>query len=146
MGNGGKNPKILLDQIAEFMAREAEEMSDQELFDEASEIKGEAFARVDDLRRLLEERRSVARRARLEQARAKYEAAVTLRKTRRVRSRPPIAQIKADIAQLFSNGGGLSLGVAYRNAEYQSDEDVLSLWDQLCELGAIDDGEGKPEP
>ena len=145
MGSGSKNPKILLDQIAEFMAREAEEMSDQELLDEASEIKGEAYARLDDLRRLLEERRSVTRRTRLGQARAKYEAAVKLRQTRRVGPRPPIAQIKAQIAQLFSSGGGLSLGVAYRNAEYQSDEDVLSLWDQLCELGAIDE-EGKPEP
>lgn len=145
MGNGSKNPKILLDQIAEFMAREAEEMSDSELLDEASETKGEAFARVDDLRRLLEERRLVARRTRLEQARAKYEAAVRLRQTRCVRPRPPIAQIKAHIAQLFSNGGSLSLGVAYRNAECQSDEDVLSLWDQLCELGAIDE-KGKPEP
>jgi hypothetical protein len=144
MGNDSKNPKILLDQIAQFMAREAEEMSDQELLDEAAETKGEAFARVDDLKRLLEERRSVARRTRLEQARANYEAALTLRKTRRVRTRPPIAQIRSHIAQLFSNGGGSSLGVAYRNAEYQSDEDVLSLWDQLYELGAIDE-KGKPE-
>jgi len=62
MGSNSKNPKFLLDQIAEFMAEEAEEMSDQELLEEAGEAARSVGLHVEKLKRTLGERTASARR------------------------------------------------------------------------------------
>jgi hypothetical protein len=137
MSRNSNDPKVLLKQIAEFMARETEEMSDEELLEELSDVTGSALLHVEKLKRLLEERSATVRRDRLAEARAKYEKAMMTRQTR-VISRPPIAEIKLRVQEVFTNRGEMPLAIAFRNGEYQSDDDLCSLFDQLCELGVID--------
>lgn len=144
MGNGSKSHKVLLDQIAEFMARETEGMSDEDILDEALDTNESAPSNVEKLRQLLEERATKARRERLAQSRAKYDAAMAIRGARANRTRPPISEIRRRIQEVFTNRGEIASGVAFRNGEFQSDDDLLSLWDNLCELGIIDqDDTGK---
>ena len=137
MGNGSKKHKVLLDQIAEFMARETEEMSDADILDEALDTTESAPSNVEKLRRLLEERATKARRERLAQARAKYNAAMAIRGTSANRVRPPISEIRRRIQEVSAGNGGIASRVAFRNGEFQSDDDLLSLWDNLCELGVL---------
>lgn len=137
MNSGSKNPKVLLDEIAEFMARESEEMSNEEFLEEVGEES--AFSHVEELKQQMEERAARVRRERLADARARYEAALANRSPRVVKSRPSVVEIRQRVQQVFTNRGEMPLGVAFRNGEYQSDEDLFSLWDHLCELGAVDD-------
>jgi hypothetical protein len=138
MNSGNKNPKVLLDEIAEFMAMATEEMSDEELLQEAGDLGGTA-AQLAGLKRKMEERVVKVRRERLAAARAKYEQTMTQRAARKLHARPPVSEIRKRIQQVFTRRGEMPLAVAWRNGEYQSDEDLLTLWDQLCELGAIKD-------
>ena len=139
MNSGSKNPKVLLDEIAEFMAQEAEEMSDEELLEEVGEES--AFSHVEELKKHMEERAAQVRRERLADVRARYESALANRSPRPLKSRPSVVEIRRRIQQVFTNRREMPLGVAFRNGEYQSDEDLFTLWDQLCELGAVDDKE-----
>jgi hypothetical protein len=133
-----KNRTVLLDQLAEFMAQEADEMSDEELLEETGGVTGDTYARVQKLKQLLEERAAKGRQKQLASARAGYAAAMAAR-TRVSGNRPPIEEVRERIKTLFTNKGEVPLAVAWRNGENQTDEDLFSLWDQLCELGAIED-------
>ena len=138
MRSGSKNPKILLDQIAKFMARETEEMSDEQFLEETADGTETGSLHVEKLKRLFEERAAKVRRERLAEARARYNASMANRETLPARSRPSVVEIRQRIQQLFTNGGEIPVGVAFRNGQSQSDDDLFSLWDHLCELGAID--------
>lgn len=133
-----KNRTVLLDQLANFMVQEVDEMSAEELLEETGGLTGAAYARVQELKQLLEERAAKARQKQLASARAGYAAAMAVR-TRVSGNRPPIEKIRERIKALFTNKGEVPLALAWRNGEYQTDEDLFSLWDQLCELGAIED-------
>jgi hypothetical protein len=107
------------------------------ILDEALDTIESAPSNVDKLRRLLEERATKARRERLAQARANYDAAMAIRRARANRVRPPISEIRRRIKEVFTGHGEIASGVAFRNGEFHSDDDLLSLWDHLCELGVI---------
>ena len=139
MTSDSKNPKVLLDEIAEFMARETEEMSDEEFLQELDEES--VFSHVEELKQHMEERAAQVRSERLADARTRYESAMSDGAPRKARPRPSVVEIKQRIQEVFANRGEMPAGVAYRNGEYQSDEDLFSLWDHLCELGAVDDKE-----
>lgn len=139
MASNRKNPRVVLDVLAEFMAEQTERMSDDELLEEARDAGGPK-EQLAGLRRILEERAECVSRERLAMARAKYEAAMAQRASRTSRARPPLSEIRKEILQVFTNRGEMALAVAWRNGDYQSDQDLLSLWDQLCDLGAIEGG------
>ena len=137
MSNGGKTPNALLEQLSAFMAREVEEASDEELLDEIAGGRTGALARVDQLKRHLQARVAKARRERLERGRRAYDSATQLRGVCESCVRPSVEEIRRRIAELFNQGAAATMGLAFRNGEHQSDADLISLWDQLCELGAV---------
>lgn len=137
--SGSKNPGILLDRIAEFMAQENEEISDEELLEETGAATESELAEVQKLQRRLEEQSAQARRQRLVAARAEYEATIAARKNCRASPRPPMSEIRRRIQEVFTNCGEKPVGIAFRNGDVQSDNDLISLWDRLCELGLVAD-------
>jgi hypothetical protein len=138
MSSEGKKHSRLLDQLAHFMAEEVEGMSYQDLLDETGGAGGLAFIRSQRLKRLLEQRAIKARQDRLVKARTQYAVMIASR-IHTPRHRPAIGVIKEKIKSLFTQDGHIPFAVAWRNGEYQSDSDLLSLWDQLCDLGAFKD-------
>lgn len=132
------NRSVLLEKLASFMAQEAETMSEEDLLEETGGRSGLAYARVHKLKRILEDGVLRARQRRLEEARARYAIALSARPQLLVKQRPPISTIREQIKSVFASQSEASLAVAWRNGEYQTDEDFYSLWDQLCELGAIE--------
>src|SRR5712692_3487376 len=106
MGSGSKNRSLLLDQLANFMAKEVEEMSDEELLEETGGAGGLAHVGAQRLRRLLKERAVKARQGRLAIARAGYSAAMANR-GRKPRARLPIGTVRERIKTLFTGGGDL---------------------------------------
>jgi hypothetical protein len=135
--SGSKNPKILLDRIAEFMAQENEEISDEELLEETGAATEAELVEVQNLQRRLEEKSAQARRERLIAARAEYEATIAARKNRAASPRPPMSEMKRRIEEVFTNCGERPVALAFRNGDVQSDNDLISLWDRLCELGLV---------
>lgn len=123
MERRSKNPRVLLDGISELMAEEIESTGHENLLDELSDI-------------------SEAERSQLEQLRKRLDLRSNRARGNAARSRPPAGQIRQRIGRAFTRCADLPGSVAFRNGAYQTDEDLFRLWDHLCEIGAIDDGEG----
>jgi hypothetical protein len=137
MDNSNRNPKALLDELSNFMAEEAETMSDEELLEEAAGT-GE-LARVENLKRMMAGRAKKVATGRLTAARAGYEAALAAQTSRNRPALPPLAVLKVRVQELFAQESHLPLAAAWRNGEYQSESDLQSLWYELHDLGVIRD-------
>ena len=135
MDNRNRNPKSLLDELSNFMAEQAETISDQELLEEAAET-GE-LARVARLRKRMAEGAAKVAANRLVAARAGYEAALAAQAMKRRPAPPPFEVLKSRVQALFAQGSDLPLAAAWRNGEYQSESDLLGLWYELYDLGVI---------
>jgi len=135
MDNSYRKAKNLLDELSNFMAEEAETISDEELLKEAAET-GE-LARVHKLKTMMVE--SVAKTAadRLAATRAGYEAALLSQAAKIRPSPPPFPVLKLRVQELFASESDLPLAAAWRNGEYQSESDLQGLWYELYDLGVI---------
>ncbi len=137
MANSDKNPKEFLNDLANFMAEQVENMSDEEILEEASSCGN--LAEATNLRKLMEERATKVAGERLAKARIGYEAAIAAQANCKRRAHPPLDELKQNLQDLFTRQSGMPLAAAWRNGEYQSEADLQSLWDELCDLGAIED-------
>lgn len=113
-------------------------MSEQDILDETGGVGGSAYQRLAKLKSLMADRAVEAKQRQLAIARAAYESAI---KEYEVDCQkidpPPIDEVRADVRELFTNRGEIPLAIAWRNGEYQSDSDLISLWCQLRKLGVI---------
>ncbi len=78
-----------------------------------------------------------AKRARLAKARETYKQAA---QRTAPTSRPSLEEMRRRAMELIRGGAGGTLALAFRNGQKLTDADLESLWDDLQELGLLDDG------
>jgi hypothetical protein len=137
MGDSNRNPKGLLDELSNFMAEEAETITDEELLEEAAQT-GE-LARVAGLRKAMSEGAAKIAAGRLAAARSGYQAALAAQVAKLRPTPPPFSVLKIQVQALFAQESDLPLAAAWRNGEYQSESDLQGLWYELYDLGVIRD-------
>lgn len=120
---------------------DAESMTDSEIRDEISGLGQDPEKVASDLRAMAMALVTETRKARLNQA------------AQRLRQQPEptdsfvgrsVEAIRRRLAALAANPesmAGKKVALAFRNGERQSDSDVLSLWQDLVDLGAVRDDE-----
>ncbi len=134
--------RVKLDRLGEALAKDLDELSDDELLEEMAATDEERQNTVGHMRSLVEKAIATSGRRRLAKARQAYDAA---RGKRRAKvTALPLDRKKALIAHFAKNPQALpeKLTLAARN-EANSEADLDSLLQDLFELGAIDD-EGNP--
>ena len=137
--NSKETLRLKLDRLVDAFSEDVDALSDDEILNEAKEdgasvdmfardFKASALSMVAQTRRkLLEEARANLARSHASQSRAP-------------KARPTIEIIKLRIQEALSTRP--QLAVAFRDGRKQSDEDWASLWDDLVELGAIEEKDG----
>ena len=93
----------------------------------ASELRSSALARIRQ-----------AKRERLTRARESYEKKSQVLTAS---TRPPLTEIKRRIQRAIQDGVANRLSLAFRNGQTLSDSDWEGLWDDMEEMGILDDGE-----
>ena len=78
-----------------------------------------------------------AKRARLDKARETYQQ---MAQRTASTSRPSLEEMRRRAMELIRGGAGGTLALAFRNGQELTDADLESLWDDLRELGLLDDG------
>jgi hypothetical protein len=129
-----KNLSLKLARIAEALAEDVDALTDEQVLQEAREDG------IDTARVATEFRSSAlsiinqAKRQRLIQARMALQQSQQSRNAA-VRVRPTLAVIKLRIQEILTLKP--SLAIAFRDGKEISDDDWLSLWDDLIETGAV---------
>jgi len=134
--------RVKLDLLGEALAKDLDELSDEELLEETAATDEERQNTVSHMRSLVEKAIATSGQRRLAKARQAYEAARGKGRAKVIAL--PQARKKALIAHFAKNPQALpkELTLAARN-EADSEADLDSLLQDLFELGAIDD-EGNP--
>jgi inactivated superfamily I helicase len=136
-----KNLSLKLARISEALAEDVDELSDEQVLQEAREDG------IDTARVAAEFRSSAlsiinqAKRQRLIQARMALQQSQQSRNAA-VRARPTLTVIKSRIQEILTLKP--SLAIAFRDGKEISDDDWLSLWDDLVETGAVKEGDDIP--
>jgi hypothetical protein len=123
--------------IAEMIMNDVLATSDEAILAEAVEDGLDPAAKASELRSSALARIRQAKRERLTRARESYEKksqALT------ASTRPPLTEIKRRIQRAIQGGGANGLSLAFRNGQTLSDSDWEGLWDDMEEMGLLDDG------
>lgn len=129
-----RSAKQKLSALQESALEELFALPDEALFQEVLEDGTDPKVQADALRASFMETLAKARRERLDQARSRLQGVHATRKPM-TKNRPSIERMKQLIQELFARDA--SLGLAYREGKQQSEADWQSLWDDLVDMGAI---------
>ena len=134
-----RSTKLKLSALQESALEELFALPDEALLQEVLEDGADPKVQADALRASIMETLAKARRERLDQARLRLQSAQAITKPA-TRTRPSIDRMKQLIQDLFTRDS--SLGLAYREGKQQSDADWQSLWDDLVDMGVIQEDDG----
>lgn len=123
--------------LAEAVTDDLMAAPDEQILAEAVEDGIDPAATAERMRSSALAKLREAKRAKLVKARETY-----LQSARRPAavSRPSFEEMRRRAMELINGGAGGSLALAFRNGQELTDADLESLWDDLQELGLLDDG------
>lgn len=124
--------------IAELAKEDLLLTSDEAILAEAVEDGVDPASKAAELRVSALAKIRLAKRERLARARESYGRAGTVANASK--SRPSIEEIKRLVQRVIQNGAANGLAVAFRKGEKLSNSDWEGLWDDMTEMGLIDDG------
>jgi DNA anti-recombination protein RmuC len=124
--------------IAEMIMNDVLATSDEAILAEAVEDGLDPAAKASELRSSALARIRQAKRERLTRARESYEKKSQVLTAS---TRPPLTEIKRRIQRAIQDGVANRLSLAFRNGQTLSDSDWEGLWDDMEEMGILDDGE-----
>jgi DNA anti-recombination protein RmuC len=124
--------------IAEMIMNDVLATSDEAILAEAVEDGLDPAAKASELRSSALARIRQAKRERLTRARESYEKKSQVLTAS---TRPPLTEIKRRIQRAIQDGVANRLSLAFRNGQTLSDSDWEGLWDDMKEMGILDDGE-----
>jgi hypothetical protein len=136
-----KTLSLKLDRVAEALADDVDGLSDEQVLQEAKEDGIDPSKVAGEFRSSALSMIAQAKRHRLLQARSALEKSQRSSASA-VRTRPTLAAIKARIQEALAIKP--SLAIAFRDGKEMSDDDWLSLWDDLVETGAVKEGDDIP--
>ena len=133
-----KQPSASRARLADAMIEDMLAMSDEEMLAEFKEAGGDPVKNASDMRAAFEHRMLVANKRRMQAAKAGLEAAPPLPR----RSAPlPSTTARQRLHQaLASCPSNIKMTLAARKENELSDADVISMLEDLEELGLIQDG------
>lgn len=111
--------------------------SDEDILAEAVEDGIDPINKAAELRSSALARIRIAKRDRLAKARESYDGRGSTPKA--AGPRPSVAEIKKLVQRLIQSGASNDLALAFRKGEKLSDSDWEGLWDDLLEMGLVDD-------
>lgn len=120
---------------------DAESMTDAEIREEILELGQDPAVVANGLRAMTLALVTEARKARLIQAAQRLRQQPIQKESFIERSVDAIRRKLAALAANPESMAGRKMALAFRNGEKQSDSDVLSLWQDLVDLGAVKDDE-----
>ncbi len=132
--------KEKLSALQESALEELFALPDDALLQEVSEEGIDPKLQADALRAGIIEILAKARRERLNQARSHLQEVQTSKKSA-AGPRPPTERMKQLIQDLFVRDP--SLGLAYRQGKQPSEADWQSLWDDLVDMGAMQNDDAR---
>jgi DNA anti-recombination protein RmuC len=124
--------------IAEMIMNDVLATSDEAILAETVEDGLDPAAKASELRSSALARIRQAKRERLTRARESYEKKSQVLTAS---TRPPLTEIKRRIQRAIQDGVANRLSLAFRNGQTLSDSDWEGLWDDMEEMGILDDGE-----
>ncbi|MBI5450140.1 MAG: hypothetical protein HY940_02170 [Gammaproteobacteria bacterium] len=141
MSKSTRSSTLRIKALANALAQDILNLSDEEILAEITteEASASASAQAQAIRSSALNILTNARRNNLLAARSGYESSSSRHQT--PANRPPTTEIRRRIENLFAARSDLSL--AFRNGARQSDADWESLWDDLNEMGLLDDSDDK---
>ena len=120
---------------------DAESMTDAEIREEILELGQDPAAVANGLRAMTLALVTEAKKARLTQAAQRLRQQSVQKESLIERSVDAIRRKLAALAVNPESMAGKKIALAFRNGAKQSDSDVLSLWQDLIDLGAVKDDE-----
>ena len=136
-----KNLSLKLARISEALAEDVDRLSDEQVLQEAREDGTDTAKVAEEFRSSALLIINQAKRQRLIQARIALQQSQQSRNAA-VRARPTLTVIKERIQEILTLKP--SLAIAFRDGKEISDDDWLSLWDDLVETGAVKEGDDIP--
>lgn len=123
--------------IAEAVMDDIMEATDEQILAEAAEEGIEPASVAEQMRSTTLARLRKIKRSRLEKARTAYQQEA---KRQPIKVRPSLDEMRRRVMELIRGGAGKDLSLAFRKGKELTDSDLESLWDDLHELGLLDDG------
>lgn len=124
--------------IADLIKNDILSTPDEEILAESIEDGIDPGKKATELRESALAKIRSSKRERLAKARVIYDQTGSISKA--VKPRPSIEEIKKLVQSLIQNGTANGLALAFRKGEKLSDSDWEGLWDDMTEMGLIDDG------
>jgi hypothetical protein len=122
--------------LADALTDDVMNAPDEQILAESAEDGVDPAAAAARMRSAALEKIRVAKRARLAKARETYAQAA---KRPASAPRPPLEEMRRRAMELIRGGASGSLALSFRNGKELTDTDLEGLWDDLQELGLIDD-------
>lgn len=128
-----------MEAIANLTKEDLLSLSDEEILAEVLAEGIDPAQEADRLRSSALDKIRLAKRERLVQARSSYDRATSAPTT--AKQRPPLEEIKKLVQLVIQGGAASGLQLAFRKGKKLSNSDWEGLWDDMIEMGLIDDGE-----